>query len=152
MDHRDPRLELVHLLRGVTVHLDLLGGEFAARNGLHPTDLRALIQLLDFDRAGIEATPGRLGDELGLNSPAVTAVVDRLQRLGLVSRERDERDRRRVLLAVTDQATDLGWSFFGRLIGDMVTAAEEFDEEELATVRRFLRTVDSVLTTWRQPD
>lgn len=150
MDHRDPRLELVHLLRGITVQLDLLGAEFAARNGLHPTDVRALIQLLDFDRAGVEATPGRLGEKLGLNSPAVTAVVDRLQRLGLVRRERDERDRRRVLLAVTDQATDLGWSFFGRLIGDMVNAAEEFDEAELATVRRFLGSVEAVLADWRQ--
>ena len=150
MDHRDPRLELVHLLRGITVELDLLGAEFAARNGLHPTDLRALIHLLDFDRAGTEATPGRLGDQLGLNSPAVTAVVDRLQRLGLVRRERDERDRRRVLLAVTEQATDLRWSFFGRLIGDMVTAVEGFSEDELATVRRFLGTVESVVATWRR--
>jgi DNA-binding MarR family transcriptional regulator len=150
VDHRDPRLELVHLLRGITVELDLLGAEFATGNGLHPTDLRALIHLLNFDRAGTDATPGRLGDHLGLNSPAVTAVVDRLQRLGLVRRERDERDRRRVLLAVTEQATDLGWSFFGRLIGDMVTAAEGFDEGELATVRRFLQTVRSVLAAWRQ--
>lgn len=150
MDHRDPRLELVHLLRGITMELDLVGADFAARNGLHPTDLRALIHLLDFDRAGVEATPGRLGDELGLNSPAVTAVVDRLQRLGLVRRERDERDRRRVLLAVTERATDLGWSFFGRLIGDMVTATEGFDEGELATVRRFLRTVKAALANWRE--
>lgn len=150
MDHRDTRLELVHLLRGITVELDLLGAEFAARNGLHPTDLRALIHLLDFDRAGTEATPGRLGEQLGLNSPAVTAVIDRLERLGLVRRERDERDRRRVLLSVTERATDLGWAFFGRLIGDLVSAAEGFDEGELATVRRFLLTVESALATWRR--
>lgn len=150
VDHRDPRLELVHLMRHVTVELDLLGAEFAARNGLHPTDLRALIHLLDFDRAGTAATPGLLGEQLGLNSPAVTAVVDRLQRLGLVRREPDGRDRRRVLLAVTEQATDLGWSFFGRLIGDIVTATEGFDETELATVRRFLGTVESVLASRRQ--
>ncbi|MGR6968472.1 MarR family winged helix-turn-helix transcriptional regulator [Streptomyces cynarae] len=150
MDHRDPRLQLVHLLRGITVELDLLGAEFAARNSLHPTDLRALIHLLDFDRAGTDATPGRLGAQLGLNSSAVTAVIDRLERRGLVDRGHDPRDRRRVLLTVTDQATDLGWSFFGPLISRLVEAEGEFDENELDAVRRFLRTTQSVLVAARQ--
>jgi hypothetical protein len=35
-------------------------------------------------------------------------------------------------------------------VPDTVTAAEEFDEGELATVRRFLRMVQSVLATWRE--
>ena len=150
MDHRDPRLQLVHLLRGITVELDLLGAEFAARNNLHPTDLRALIHLLDFDRTGTDATPGRLGAQLGLNSSAVTAVIDRLERQGLVGRGHDPRDRRRVLLTVTERATDLGWSFFGPLIGRLVAAQEEFDERELDAVRRFLAATRSVLAHTRQ--
>jgi DNA-binding MarR family transcriptional regulator len=150
VDHRDPRLHLVHLLRGITVELDLLGAEFAARNNLHPTDLRALIHLLDFDRAGADATPGRLGAQLGLNSSAVTAVIDRLERQGLVGRGHDPHDRRRVILTVTEQATDLGWSFFGPLIGRLIAAEEEFDQDELDAVRRFLKSTHSVLTAARR--
>ncbi|MBJ7353128.1 MAG: MarR family transcriptional regulator, partial [Rhodococcus sp.] len=40
----------VHQLRALTVDLDLLGAEFAQRHALHPTDIRALICLLDADR------------------------------------------------------------------------------------------------------
>lgn len=134
----EPGLQLLHLLRGITVQFDLFGAQFAARNGLHPTDVRALIQLLDADRAGAAATPGWLGRQLGLNSAAVTALVDRLQHLGLIRRTRDTRDRRRVLLGVEPAAVALGWSFFGPLIDRMIVGVHAFDDAELATVKRFL--------------
>ncbi len=150
MEDQDPALRLVHLLRAITVELDLFGAEFAARNGLHPTDVRALIHLLDAARAGATATPGRLGSRLGLNSASTTALVDRLERLGLVRRERDTRDRRKVLLAVEEKAVDLGRSFFGPLIDDMVGATHSFDEAELATVRRFLLEMRDITAAGRR--
>ncbi|MFF9851419.1 MarR family winged helix-turn-helix transcriptional regulator [Streptomyces litmocidini] len=132
---------LVHLLRAVTVEFDVLGAEFAARHGLHPTDVRALIHLLDAERAGIRATPGWLGEQLRLNSAGTTSLVDRLERLGLASRSRDTADRRRVLLKVEEKATELGWAFFGPVIGEVVAVAEDFQAGELETVRRFLTAV-----------
>ncbi|RSS45151.1 MarR family winged helix-turn-helix transcriptional regulator [Streptomyces sp. WAC08241] len=134
-------MRLVHLLRAVTVEFDLLGAEFAAREGLHPTDVRALIHLLDAARDGTRVTPGRLGERLRLNSAGTTALVDRLERLGLVRRERDTEDRRRVLLRVEEKAVELGWSFFGPVIGGVVAVAEGFEPDELETVRRFLTSV-----------
>ncbi|KOU15858.1 MarR family transcriptional regulator [Streptomyces sp. WM6372] len=131
-------MRLVHLLRAVAVELHLRGAEFAADNGLHPTDLRALIRLLDAERAAEPVTPGRLGDALRLNSAGTTALLDRLERLGLVRRGRDPHDRRRVLLAVEPKAVGLGRSFFGPLIGGLVDAAEEFTAAELDVVRRYL--------------
>ena len=141
MDDQSPAMGLVHLLRAVTVEFDLLGAEFAARHVLHPTDVRALIHLLDAARAGTRATPGWLGEQLRLNSAGTTALVDRLERLGLVRRGKDTADRRRVLLEVEQKATELGWTFFGPVIGEMVAAAEGFEAGELETVRRFLTSV-----------
>ncbi|WP_338703934.1 MarR family transcriptional regulator [Streptomyces sp. Q6] len=129
---------LVHLLRAVAVEFDLLGAEFAARHGLHPTDVRALIHLLDAAREDSLATPGRLGERLSLNSAGTTALIDRLERLGLIRRTRDTADRRRVLLHVEEKAQELGWAFFGPVINDVRGVAEEFDAHELETVRRFL--------------
>jgi DNA-binding MarR family transcriptional regulator len=146
----DARMQLVHMLRRVAVELDLFGTEFASRNGLHSTDVRALIHLLDAGRAGITATPGWLGEQLGLNSAAITALVDRLERLGHVRRVRDTKDRRRVLLIVEDRAMTLGWSFFGPLIDGMVAAMAAFDEPELGTVRRFLVAMDDVVVSERR--
>ncbi|MEU9120362.1 helix-turn-helix domain-containing protein [Streptomyces sp. NPDC048506] len=136
---REPEgMDLVHLLREVVLQLDVAGAEFAGRNGLHRTDLRALIALLDADRAGIESTPGRLGARLGLNSAGTTALIDRLERLGLIRRVRDTRDRRRVLLEVDERALALGESFFGPLIGRVLGLLDTFDAGERDAIRRFL--------------
>lgn len=150
VDEDDARMQMVHLLRRVAVELDLFGAEFASRNGLHSTDVRALIHLLDAGRSGITATPGWLGEQLGLNSAGITGLIDRLERLGHVRRVRDTKDRRRVLLVVEDQAMALGWSFFGPLIDGMVAAMGAFDEAELATVRRFLLSVNDVVASGRR--
>jgi DNA-binding MarR family transcriptional regulator len=150
MDDQDPGLRLVHLLRAVTMELDLFAAEFAGRNGLHPTDVRALIHLLDAGREGVRATPGWLGAQLGVNSASTTALVDRLERLELVRRERDAEDRRRVLLVVRDEAVRLGWSFFGPLIQEMVDSMRSFDEAELAAVRRFLLAMRDVAAAGRR--
>jgi DNA-binding MarR family transcriptional regulator len=134
-------LQLFHRLRQVSVEFELSRAEFARRHGLHPTDLRALIQLLDAGRVGRPATPGWLGEQLGLNSAGTTTLIDRLERLGLVRRLRDTADRRKVHLEVTPQAVELGWSFFGPLISDVVAGMGAFTAPELAVVGRFLDTV-----------
>ncbi|AZQ74999.1 MarR family transcriptional regulator [Streptomyces luteoverticillatus] len=145
----DPRLRLVHQLRALTVEFDLLAAEFAARHGLHPTDLRALIALLDAARAERPMTPGRLGEQLRLNSAGTTTLIDRLERLGLVRRERDTTDRRRVLLTVEPQAVDLGWTFFGPAIGTLLTAMDAFTPAELDTAERFLTAMTATAAATR---
>ncbi|MFE3176527.1 MarR family transcriptional regulator [Amycolatopsis sp. NPDC059090] len=71
----------------------------AAREGLSATELQAL------ELAGQTAdslTPGRIGQLTGLSTGAVTGVLDRLAKAGLVLRERDRTDRRKVLVTITE--------------------------------------------------
>jgi len=140
-----PRMGLVHLLRSVAVELDLRAAAFATGHGLHPTDLRALIALLDGERADEPMTPGRLGRRLHLNSPATTAVIGRLEALGFLTRERDPHDRRRVLLVVSQEAEALGWSFFGPLITRILDTMDGFDEADLDAYERVLRAIAQTL-------
>ncbi|MFE7709522.1 MarR family transcriptional regulator [Streptomyces sp. NPDC057486] len=149
MGEQSSEMEIVHLLRKVTVEFGLRQAEFASRNDMHPTDVRALICLLDAERAGTDATAGWLGAQLGLNSAGTTAVIDRLERLGHLTRTRDPRDRRRVLLAVDPRAVELGWEFFGRLIETTVTVLRDFDESETEAVRRFLSAAHQAVTAIR---
>ncbi|ROO87422.1 transcriptional regulator [Actinocorallia herbida] len=142
-------MPVVHGLRAVTVDLHLLGAAFAHRHGLHPTDLRALIALLDAARSGAPATPGRLGAALGLNSAGTTALLDRLERLGHIRRARDPRDRRRVLIEVTGQATALGEDFFAPVISDALTALAAYSDADLAVVLRFLTDIQAVADAHR---
>lgn len=145
MDDPGPGLRTVHQLRALTVELDLLAASFAQRHGLHPTDLRALIALLDAARAEVPATPGLLGRELGINSAGTTAVLDRLERLGHVRRARDPHDRRRVLLEVTERAVALGQGFFGPLIGETVALVDGLSAVERAAVEGFLSTMREIV-------
>ncbi|MFI6461831.1 MarR family winged helix-turn-helix transcriptional regulator [Streptomyces sp. NPDC050528] len=131
-------MEIVHLLRAVAVELGLHSARFANQNGMHPTDVRALIALMDAARAGEEMTTGRLGGTLGLNSAGTTALVDRLERAGQVRRVRSEGDRRKVVVEVDQRAVALGQAFFGPLIGSAVELLQGYDDRELAAIRSFL--------------
>ncbi|WP_267617087.1 MarR family winged helix-turn-helix transcriptional regulator [Gordonia bronchialis] len=140
-DSADDAMGLVHDLRRVVVAVELHGGDFAARHGMHATDVRALIALLDRERAGQQATPGWLAAHLGISSASATALVDRMESAGLVERARHDTDRRKITIAVSGDARELGWSFFGPLIDGVLAVTREFSADELDTVRRFLGSV-----------
>ncbi|AZM93037.1 MarR family transcriptional regulator [Streptomyces sp. W1SF4] len=142
----DDNLELVHLLRAVTVEFGLRQAEFAAANGMHPTDVRALICLLDAARAAEPATPGLLGTRLGLNSAGTTSVVDRLERLGHVERVRDPADRRRVLIRVRPEAVTLGQEFFGPMLNGVLKALTPLSPAERTTIHAFLTAAREAFT------
>ncbi|MFC9908613.1 MarR family winged helix-turn-helix transcriptional regulator [Streptomyces sp. NPDC059862] len=141
MPTQGPEMEIVHLLRAVTVELGLHSTRFANRSGMHPTDVRALIALMDAARGGEEMTAGRLGTALGLNSAGTTSLIDRLERAGHVRRVRGGRDRRKVVVEVDERAVELGWSFFGPLIERAVELLRGYDERERAAIRGFLEGV-----------
>jgi DNA-binding MarR family transcriptional regulator len=145
----EPEARIVLLLRAVTLELNLLGTDFATAHDLHTTDLRAIIELLDAERAGIVATPTWLGDRLRLNSASVTALIDRLERMGHVERSRHPSDRRSVRLMVTPSAKQLGLAFFGPLIGRILTAMTGFDDRETETIHRFLATIAETVPATR---
>ncbi|MGN5239358.1 MarR family winged helix-turn-helix transcriptional regulator [Rhodococcus sp. SJ-3] len=140
-------LETVHRLRALVVDLHLLGAEFARTHGMHATDLRALICLLDAERNNLEATPTWLREQLHLNSASVTALIDRMERSGHVRRERDDRDRRKVLLHVTPEAMQLGQSFFGPVIANATTAIGTYSPEQLQTIGSFLADMHQAISS-----
>ncbi|WP_345413607.1 helix-turn-helix domain-containing protein [Pseudonocardia xishanensis] len=132
------RDELIRLLQAYATESARLAGEFSAANGLHTTDLHALIAVLNADGRGEPLTAGRLGAHLGLSSGATTALVDRMERHGYVQRVRDTVDRRRVVLTYGEEAARIGREFFGPLGADMDALLTGFTVDELGAVERFL--------------
>ena len=49
----------------------------------------------------------QLGGELALAPPSMTRLADRLETRGLIARERDETDRRKVVATITDKGRQL---------------------------------------------
>ncbi|MGW6277529.1 MarR family winged helix-turn-helix transcriptional regulator [Kribbella sp. NPDC055071] len=142
---RAAALELVHRLREVALRLELAVGEFARTTGLHGTDVRALVRLLDAERAGMEATPGWLAEQLGMTSQATTAVIHRLEGAGHVERLRSRSDGRSARLQVSDSAVALGWQFFGPLLDRLITTTEALDPHDQTVVKAYLAAVSTAL-------
>lgn len=79
--------------------------------GIHRTDL----SLLDVLQLGGRMTAGELARRGHLSPGAVTAALDRLERAGYVRRVRDEVDRRRVFVEVTDKMLERAAQVYGPL-------------------------------------
>ncbi len=146
------RAELALLLRRLTVELDAVGQRFADEEGLGRTDVRALTSLMDATRTGRPMTAGTLGAAVDLSSASVTALVDRLERMGHVRRARDPQDRRRVVVEVSDTAMDAGRRFFGTLQRDLVGRMAGYSDEELAVVHRWLTEMTEVIEGHSRPE
>ena len=145
-DPAGARQELALLLRRLTVELDAVGQRFAQEHGLNRTDVRALVAIMDAARQGDALTAGRLGEAVELRSASVTALVDRLEKVGHVRRVRDPEDRRRVSLHMSDAAMKAGAEHFGGLQRDLLAAMADYSDDELDVVRRFLTDMTAVIT------
>jgi DNA-binding MarR family transcriptional regulator len=129
-------------LRGWQTDQDLFDQAAADFAGLNRTDTRCLDII---ERHG-PMTAGQLAAEVHLTTGAVTAVVDRLERLGLVERTRDTVDRRRVLLEVTPAVAELMAPVFGPLVEGGRGFMARYSDEEIATLFRFLRENRAILS------
>ncbi len=82
------------------------GGDTLALMAEAGTTLPQILFLSRLRQAG-GGTASELGDLLNMSPPAVSQMVDRLFRLGLLSRVEDAEDRRRKRLATTAKADQL---------------------------------------------
>lgn len=128
--------QLLAAMREFALESDRYVDRAAAVHGLHRTHLNALGFLVS--QGSNAPTPGKLGQALNLSSPAVTALVDRLEHSGHVTRQRGQVDRRQVELAMTDSARSIGRQLFMPLAARLSQALESYTTEELAFVERFL--------------
>lgn len=110
--------------------------EAAARYlGTNLTDLRCLGALYREGRA----TAGRMAEVAGITAGAVTAALDRLERLGYVRRVRDSVDRRRVHVELTDRATRRFAEVWGPLAEESQAALYRLTVRDLVLFRDLLR-------------
>jgi DNA-binding MarR family transcriptional regulator len=113
---------------------DKMDDAFGRLVGINTTDQRCL-DLVDV-HGGM--TAGELAEAASLSPGAVTTVLDRLERMGLVTRTRDETDRRRVIVEITDKARELAGALYGPIAAYAREYIETLSDEEIAVINRFL--------------
>lgn len=108
------------------------------RLGVSAGDQRALTLL-----RGGPMSAGALAKEIGLTPGAVTGMVDRLERAGLVRREVDPDDRRRVVITPTESGRGGHSGVFADLGAAMAAMMTRYSPEEQRVISDFVsRTVD----------
>jgi len=112
----------------------------AKRLKLSRTDMRCLDLI---GRLG-PMTAGRLAEESGLTTGAVTFILDRLEQAGMVTRRRDTEDRRRVWVEIVPDARDRLEDLQQPVAEEMRQVAQRFKADELEIVRDFMRQAKEV--------
>jgi DNA-binding MarR family transcriptional regulator len=112
--------------------MDQAAAEFL---GVHRTDTR----LLDVLQMRGRMSAGELAKAGHLSPGAVTAALDRLERAGYVRRIRDENDRRRVLVEITDRLEELTEELYGPLAASGDAMLRDLPEEHLTLMRDVMR-------------
>jgi DNA-binding MarR family transcriptional regulator len=117
-------------LRKVSAQSVLISHLVAGLIGLNSTDLECLDLLL---LAG-PTTAGKLAEHTGLTSGATTAVIDRLERGGFVTRRRDVNDRRRVVVEIVKSSIDRIAPLYAPLQARVTQLNRQFSDAELGAV------------------
>jgi DNA-binding MarR family transcriptional regulator len=125
--------DLLRALRRYGLEDDRLDALAARRVGAPPVELKAMDHLLETG----ELTPSELSDRLALTSGAVTALVDRLVRLGWVAREPHPSDRRSVIIKPTPPKSEAE-QIYAPFAGELARAAARLTAGERDAAVGFL--------------
>ena len=129
--------ELTHELR----QFNGLGTSFfrvaATRIGLAVTDIQ-VVDILDLSGP---ATAGQLADLTGLTTGAITRILDRLEEGGLVHRERDPNDGRKVIVQLVSGKDEMHKvrSILESVGKAWDEVASRYDDEQLTVLQEFLK-------------
>ena len=111
----------------------LHGQAIARRVGVNSTDL----ECLDLILMSGPSTAGEIARHTGLTSGAVTGLIDRLERLGLVERAADAADRRKVLVRVREDRIGAIAALYTPLEKAMQALLAGYSKEEFTTLIDF---------------
>jgi DNA-binding MarR family transcriptional regulator len=127
--------QLIDEVRRSQLATDRFDQAVADSIGANRTDMRCMDVI---EREG-PVTAGRLAEATGLTTGAITTVLDRLERAGLARRVRDEKDRRRVLVEVTEAARAGAAEYYGPHVDLSERLYRRYTVEQLELLLGFVR-------------
>jgi len=117
-------------VRDYGIHLTLFRNAISEWAGLNVTDMECLRLLFI---KGI-ATPTELASHTGLTSGATTAMLDRLEKAGLIERRPNPNDRRGTLIAPAPASAEKAASWFESARNAQDELISSYSESELEII------------------
>lgn len=128
---------IVRSLRQIIRAVGLYSRELMRRRNLTAPQLATLRQL----RRKGPLSAGELARGIAVSQATVTGIVDRLEQRSLVTRSRDARDRRRVVIELTDAARELVATSPPPLHERFMVRLGEISADEREEIDRVLRVI-----------
>lgn len=135
--------EVSWALRGVNRAAAELDRAFASHLSLSPLEYSAIDHIMSSEGAPIG--PVELATRIGISPGSATEMVDRLERDGHVSRERDSADRRRVLVTARPETVKRILGDLSPLFTDLDNLADTFNSHERQVIQNYLRQAANLL-------
>ncbi len=117
-------------VREYGIHLTLFRNAMSEWAGLNVTDMECLRLLF---LKGI-ATPSELARQTGLTSGATTAMLDRLEKAGLIERRPNPEDRRGTLIVPAESSAERAASWFESARKAQDELVSSYSESELEII------------------
>jgi len=127
------RDSLIRETRHFLAEAILFNQQLADRLGINPIDYQVL-NLLDLFGP---ATPGDLAQLTGLSSGGMTVVIDRLEQAHYIERERNPRDRRRVIVRLAAAPIRRIARLYEPVLALMDQVLAAYDLEQLGVINDF---------------
>ena len=122
-------------LRDLSNQISLLNHQVSGRVDLKDVDL----DCLDLIAQHGPLTPSTIARRAGLHPATMTGILDRLERGGWVTRERDADDRRAVLVRSLPGRTTEIFNLYAGMDRSLDEICAGYDEAQLALIADFLR-------------
>jgi DNA-binding MarR family transcriptional regulator len=131
---------LLHATRLFTRSTLLLQSAIAAKAGLNVTDAECIDFLLEMG----PSTAGELARATMLTTGAITNVIDRLEREGLVRREKDAADRRKVIVRLLPEKHEKTHDYYSALASDVRELCSGYSETEIDLLIRHMTVIKEI--------
>jgi DNA-binding MarR family transcriptional regulator len=136
-DPRGEELRILRALRRIIRAVDIHSRRLFASSQLTGPQLVSLLTLSE--RGPMTAVD--LGKQIHLSPSTLVGILDRLENKGLVSRQRDLKDRRRVFLSVTEKGRSLSEAAPSPLQDRLADALKQIPSAERATLAASLERI-----------
>jgi DNA-binding MarR family transcriptional regulator len=142
VERQEMESEFLVAMRRTGSVMQLLQQAAAERLGINATDLNCLnvVALTG------SMTAGELAKATGLTTASITGVLDRLEDSGFVRRERDARDRRRVIVKLnSSRGMREVAPVFAPVLKEWRTTAARYSDDELRLILGFQLRLEQIM-------
>lgn len=139
----DISYDVLVTLRQIIRAIDMHSKQLVKKYGLTGPQLMVLKEIMADEDINI----GRVAKKVSLSQATVTNIIDRLETRGMVTRERSHRDKRRVIVRVTEKSEKLLETNPSVLQEDFVQEFKKLEEWEqnliLSSIQRIARMMNA---------